>query len=174
MQRTPGCGKLHRNLGDAPLEYDRLKTPFQWIPKRFYEQCNGYKNNDCLKLPTQTDMGHPVVPSNLEDELDIVIPTIRNLDFLEQWRPFFQRYHIIVIQDGDPKRTVKVPQGFDYELYTRRDIERILGDKAKCISFKDSACRCFGFMVRPLKMLFYLQRTTVYACLVKIKYYQAR
>lgn len=69
-------------------------------------------------------MGHPVVPSNLEDELDIVIPTIRNLDFLEQWRPFFQRYHLIVVQDGDPERTVKVPAGYDYELYTRLDIER--------------------------------------------------
>ena len=98
-------------------------------------------------------MGHPVVPSNLEDELDIVIPTIRNLDFLEQWRPFFQRYHLIVVQDGDPKRTVKVPPGYDYELYTRLDIERILGDKAWCISFKDSACRCFGYMVRPLKII---------------------
>ena len=30
---------------------------------------------------------------------------------------------------------------FDYELYNRNDIERILGDKAWCISFKDSACR---------------------------------
>lgn len=26
--------------------------------------------------------------------------------------------------------------GFDYELYNRNDIERILGDKAWCISFK--------------------------------------
>ena len=92
-------------------------------------------------------MGHPVVPSSLEDVLDIVIPTIRNLDFLEQWRPFFQRYHLIVVQDGDPKRTVHVPHGFDYELYTRTDIERILGKNAWCISFKDSACRCFGYMV---------------------------
>ena len=90
------------------------------------------------------------MPSNLEDDLDIVIPTIRNLDFLEQWRPFFQRYHLIVVQDGDPKRTVKVPSGFDYELYTRLDIERILGEKSWCISFKDSACRCFGYMVRSL------------------------
>jgi hypothetical protein len=30
----------------------------------------------------------------LADQLDIVIPTIRNLDFLEQWRPFFQPYHL--------------------------------------------------------------------------------
>ena len=84
----------------------------------------------------------------MHETLDIVIPTIRSLDFLEQWRPFFQPYHLIVIQDGDPSRKVGVPSGFDYELYTRTDIERILGDKASCISFKDSACRCFGYMVR--------------------------
>jgi hypothetical protein len=57
--------------------------------------------------------------ASLADQLDIVIPTIRNLDFLEQWRPFFQPYHLIVIQDGDPTRAVRVPEGFDYELYNR-------------------------------------------------------
>ena len=56
-------------------------------------------------------------------------------------RAFFEPYHIIVIQDGDPARKVNVPPGFDYELYNRNDIEKILGDKAWCISFKDSACR---------------------------------
>ena len=66
----------------------------------------------------------------LVSELDIVIPTIRSLDFLEQWRAFFQPYHLIIIQDGDPARKVGIPDGFDYELYNRDDIERILGDKA--------------------------------------------
>ncbi|XP_062164496.1 uncharacterized protein LOC133871136 [Alnus glutinosa] len=32
-------------------------------------------------------------------------------------------------------------------LHNRNDINRILGPKASCISFKDSACRCFGFLV---------------------------
>lgn len=90
----------------------------------------------------------------LADELDIVIPTIRNLDFLEQWRPFFEKYHLIVVQDGDHTRKVQVPEGFDYELYNRKDIERILGDKAWCISFKDSACRCFGYAVSKKKYIF--------------------
>ncbi|KAL0855019.1 hypothetical protein Bca101_060171 [Brassica carinata] len=83
----------------------------------------------------------------LKDELDIVIPTIRNLDFLEMWRPFFEQYHLIIVQDGDPSRTINIPKGFDYELYNRNDINRILGPKSSCISFKDSACRCFGYMV---------------------------
>jgi hypothetical protein len=96
------------------------------------------------------------VPSTplLKDELDIVIPTIRNLDFLEMWRPFFQPYHLIIVQDGDPTKTIKVPEGFDYELYNRNDINRILGPKASCISFKDSACRCFGYMVSKKKYIY--------------------
>lgn len=85
---------------------------------------------------------------------DIVIPTIRNLDFLEMWRPFFQPYHLIIVKDGDPSKTISVPEGFDYEMYTRTDIERILGDKASCISFKDSACRCFGFLVSKKQYIF--------------------
>lgn len=90
----------------------------------------------------------------LKDELDIVIPTIRNLDFLEMWRPFFQPYHLIIVQDGDPSKTIKVPEGFDYELYNRNDINKILGPKASCISFKDSACRCFGYLVSKKKYIF--------------------
>ena len=57
-------------------------------------------------------------------------------------------------QDGDPSRTVEIPDGFSYELYNRNDIERLLGDKASCISFKDSACRCFGFLVSKKKYVF--------------------
>lgn len=90
----------------------------------------------------------------LKDELDIVIPTIRNLDFLEQWRPYLSPYHLIIVQDGDPSKVIKVPEGYDYELYNRNDINRILGPKASCISFKDSACRCFGFMMSKKKYIF--------------------
>ncbi|KAF2613628.1 hypothetical protein F2Q70_00007478 [Brassica cretica] len=100
-------------------------------------------------------VGIPVNPTPLlKDELDIVIPTIRNLDFLEMWRPFLQPYHLIIVQDGDPTKKIHVPEGYDYELYNRNDINRILGPKASCISFKDSACRCFGYMVSKKKYVF--------------------
>ena len=39
-----------------------------------------------------------IIPTTLHKELAIVIPTIRSLDFLEQWRKFFENYHLIVIQ----------------------------------------------------------------------------
>ncbi|KAL9335410.1 hypothetical protein Peur_072591 [Populus x canadensis] len=94
------------------------------------------------------------VTAPLKDELDIVIPTIRNLDFLEQWRPFFQPYHLIIVQDGDPSKNILVPDGFECELYNRNDVNRVLGPKSSCISFKDSACRCFGFLVSKKKYIF--------------------
>ncbi|KAF9592913.1 hypothetical protein IFM89_018629, partial [Coptis chinensis] len=78
-----------------------------------------------------------VIPTPLlKDELDIVIPTIRNLEFLEMWRPYLSPYHLIIVQDGDPTKKIHVPEGYDYELYNRDDINRILGPKASCISFK--------------------------------------
>lgn len=51
----------------------------------------------------------------------------------QAWRliPFIW---ISIEQDGDPERKVSVPEGYDYELYNRNDIERILGDKASCAS----------------------------------------
>ncbi len=57
-------------------------------------------------------------------------------------------------QDGDPDKEITVPSGFDFELHTRRDIEALLGAKADCISFKDSACRCFGFLVSKKKYIY--------------------
>lgn len=70
------------------------------------------------------------------------------------WRPFFEPYHLIIVQDGDPTKTINVPPGFDYELYNRNDINKLLGPRASCISFKDSACRCFGYMVSKKKYIF--------------------
>lgn len=104
----------------------------------------------------------------LKDELDIVIPTIRNLDFLEMWRPFFQPYHLIIVQDGDPSKTIKVPDGFDYDLYNRNDINKILGPKASCISFKDSACRCFGYMVSKKKYIFTIDDDCFVSCFIYV------
>lgn len=111
-------------------------------------------------------MAHPVTPVSppLKDELDIVIPTIRNLDFLEMWRPFFQHYHLIIVQDGDPTKTIRVPDGFDYELFNRNDVNRVLGPKASCISFKDSACRCFGFLVSKKKYIFTIDDDCFVSC----------
>lgn len=98
--------------------------------------------------PTASGAHAPSTLPSLASDLDIVIPTIRDLSFLEDWRDTLAPYHLIIIQDGDPGAPrVRVPPGFDADVYTRADVERVLGCKAACISYKDSACRCFGFLV---------------------------
>ena len=96
------------------------------------------------------------LPPGLEAQLDVVIPTIRDLSFLEDWRPVLARYHLIVVQDGDAGRDVAVPPGFDADVYTRADVLALLGPLASCISFRDSACRCFGFLVSKRRYVFTL------------------
>lgn len=81
-------------------------------------------------------------------EVDIVIPSIRDLDFLEHWKSFFQPFHLIIIQDGNPDKFLRIPAWADYELYNRRDIEAALGkDKQWIISSQDASIRNFGFLV---------------------------
>ena len=89
----------------------------------------------------------------LHDIMDVVIPTIRDLDFLESWKPFIEKFHIILIQDGDHTKHLKIPEWADYELYNRLDIERALGDKSWIISQKDASIRNFGFLISRKKFV---------------------
>jgi reversibly glycosylated polypeptide/UDP-arabinopyranose mutase len=92
--------------------------------------------------------------SSLPMLMDIVIPSIRDLDFLEQWRPYLEGFHLILVQDGDPDKYLKIPPWADYELYNRRDIEAALGDRAWIISQKDASIRNFGFLVSKKKLVY--------------------
>jgi reversibly glycosylated polypeptide/UDP-arabinopyranose mutase len=78
--------------------------------------------------------------------IDIVTPSIRNLDFLNVWREFFEGFHVIIIQDGDPSVHLEIPDWVDYELYNRDDIKEALGDDQWIISSKDASIRNFGFL----------------------------
>jgi len=42
--------------------------------------------------------------ADLPRYMDIVIPSIRDLDFLDVWRPFLEGFHLILVQDGDPDK----------------------------------------------------------------------
>ena len=62
-------------------------------------------SNDGFENPSKLDPIGFVQPSPISlpsaKDLDIVIPCIRDLDFLEKWRPFIQPYHVIIIQVRD-------------------------------------------------------------------------
>lgn len=86
--------------------------------------------------------------------IDIVTPSIRNLDFLNEWREFFQGFHIIIIQDGDQGVTLDIPDWVDYELHKRVDIKRALGGDHWIISQKDASIRNYGFLLSKKQYIF--------------------
>lgn len=73
-----------------------LPFNFEWETQRVASGQLCLQIKSAQHTASMTDNG--VVPTTLHKELAIVIPTIRSLDFLEQWRPFFEKYHLIVIQ----------------------------------------------------------------------------
>jgi reversibly glycosylated polypeptide/UDP-arabinopyranose mutase len=74
----------------------------------------------------------------------IVIPTIRNLDFLIEWKEQFKDHKIIVVEDHD-KREIKAPEGFNMTIYTRKDIRNDLGFSHWIIPTKSAGIASFGF-----------------------------
>ncbi|KAL3785395.1 hypothetical protein ACHAWO_013582 [Cyclotella atomus] len=87
--------------------------------------------------------------------IDIVIPSIRNLDFLNHWREFFQGFHIIIIQDGDQGVHLNVPDWVDYELHKRVGIERALDQDGQwIISQRDASIRNYGFLLSKKRYIY--------------------
>eukprot|EP00897_Mesotaenium_endlicherianum_P002712 jgi/Mesen1/2469/ME000158S01659 len=96
--------------------------------------------------------------------LDIVVATSTgNLSFLENWRPFFQPFHIIIVQAGEVARPLKIPHGFDCRVITREDIKKILGLKASYIPVRESACRCIGWLLSKKRYVFTLAENCLVA-----------
>jgi hypothetical protein len=57
----------------------------------------------------------------------ILVPASENdLNYLNDWKPMMEGFHCIIIQQGDPTRTVTMPTWVEYELYTKTDAMRSL------------------------------------------------
>lgn len=76
----------------------------------------------------------------------IVIPTIRDLDFLDAWSEQFADTEIIVCEDR-PKKSVSVPDvGQKTYHYSWREIDDDLGEDSWIIPRRVSAIRNYGFL----------------------------
>ncbi|XP_030540721.1 probable UDP-arabinopyranose mutase 5 isoform X1 [Rhodamnia argentea] len=87
-----------------------------------------------------------------ENEVDIVIGAIHPdlTSFMNEWRSVFSRFHLIIVKDPDLKEELKIPDGFDVDVYTKSDIDRVVGSSSS-ISFSGYSCRYFGFLVSRKK-----------------------
>ncbi|XP_027088895.2 probable UDP-arabinopyranose mutase 5 isoform X1 [Coffea arabica] len=90
-----------------------------------------------------------------DDEVDIVIGAL-HLDltsFMEDWRAVFSRFHLIIVQDPDLKGDLKIPGGFSFDVYTKSDIESVVGSSSSSVVFSGYSCRYFGYLVSHKKYI---------------------
>lgn len=88
-----------------------------------------------------------------DKEVDIVIGAFRSdlTSFMEEWRPIFSRFHLIIVKDPDLKE-LKIPEGFDVRVYTEADILKVVGP-SKVALFSGYSCRYFGYLVSDKKYI---------------------
>lgn len=73
-----------------------------------YSSCPYF--SDYLSL-SPLSHGMASIPSTAllaNEDQDIVISTFFHIDFLEMKLSFFQRYHLIIVQDSEPTKTIRV------------------------------------------------------------------
>lgn len=82
----------------------------------------------------------------MKEKVFIVIPTIRDLKFLNDWKEQFAETYIIVCEDR-PEKTLKLPKiGKKIYHYSWKEIDQELGKDGWIIPRKVSGIRNFGFI----------------------------
>lgn len=89
-----------------------------------------------------------------ESEVDIVICALHSdlTSFMNEWRPFFSHFHLIIVKDPDLKEDLKIAEGFKVDVYSRSDIEQVVGSSAVAL-FSGYSCRYFGYLVSRKKYI---------------------
>lgn len=97
-------------------------------------------------------MSQVIVDTN---EIDIVIAAFHSdlTSFLEEWRPIFSRFHLIIVLDPDLKEEPKFLKGFNVNVYTKSDIEKFLGTSYNVAMFTGYSCCYFGYLVSKIKCI---------------------
>ncbi|XP_057462312.1 probable UDP-arabinopyranose mutase 5 [Actinidia eriantha] len=90
-----------------------------------------------------------------DSEIDIVIGAVQSdlTSFMEEWRPIFSRYHLIIVKDPDLKEELKVAGGFNVNVYTKSDIDRVVGSSSSTVLFSGYSCRYFGYLMSRKKYI---------------------
>ncbi|KAG6523734.1 probable inactive UDP-arabinopyranose mutase 2 [Zingiber officinale] len=87
------------------------------------------------------------------NEVDIVIAVLHpNINsFLEEWWPFLAPFHLIIVQDPALKEELQIPLGFDLQVYSKSDMERVASGSS--INFSGYSCRYFGYLMSRKKYI---------------------
>ncbi|KAK2994726.1 hypothetical protein RJ640_002532 [Escallonia rubra] len=88
-----------------------------------------------------------------DNDVDIVIGALHPdlTSFLDEWRPVFSRFHLIIVKDPDLKDELTIPGGFNLHVYTKSDIDKAVGSASTASLFSGYSCRYFGYLISQKK-----------------------
>lgn len=100
-----------------------------------------------------------LVPNVLPGEVDVVVAALKpDLGYLEVWREMLKGCHLIVVQGEAFPEPIRVPEGFDADVYTRDDIVKLLSaELVKKLGFNGRSCRSFGYLMAKRRYVFSME-----------------
>lgn len=81
----------------------------------------------------------------IDKKVFLIIPTIRDLVFLKNWKDEFSNIHLIVVEDRDKKEAKIYGKFASIHHFDRSDIDRDFGKDSWIISRFNSGIRSYGF-----------------------------
>jgi len=82
----------------------------------------------------------------MKNNIFVVIPTIRNLDFLKSWKNEFKNCHLIVVEDkGNKEVSTKNLKFASVSHFCHKDIEKDFGKDSWIFPRKNAGIRSYGF-----------------------------
>jgi len=82
----------------------------------------------------------------MKNNIFIVIPTIRNLDFLKEWRNEFVNCHLVVVEDNREKTVNSKNLKFaSVTHFCHQDVEKDFNKDSWIFSRKNASIRSYGF-----------------------------
>ncbi|KDP23306.1 hypothetical protein JCGZ_23139 [Jatropha curcas] len=93
--------------------------------------------------------------TNIKDnDVDIIIGALNSdlTSFFNEWRPIFSRFDLIIVKDPDLNEELKIPEGFNLNVYTKSHIDQVVGP-SNSILFSGYSCRYFGFLMSRKKYI---------------------
>ncbi|KNA24103.1 hypothetical protein SOVF_018870 [Spinacia oleracea] len=88
-----------------------------------------------------------------DNDVDIVIGALQSdlTSFMNAWKPMFSRYHLIIVKDPELKEDLKIPDGFDAQIFTKADMDKAVGPSLTSQLFSGYSCRYYGYLVSNKK-----------------------
>ncbi|KAJ9186091.1 hypothetical protein P3X46_005632 [Hevea brasiliensis] len=92
---------------------------------------------------------------NIKDsDVDIIIGALRSdlTSFMNEWRSIFSRFHLIIVKDPDLNEELKIPEGFNVDVYAKSHMDHVVGSSTSVL-FSGYSCRYFGFLISRKKYI---------------------